>query len=886
MPQTIEADHDVADGGVPAQRAAPAPLPAVQDTGDFQRHGRALLGNGYLIVPIRPGHKAPALGNWQNARLAASDVSSYPGCGVGILCGQGAQPVVAIDVDTTDADLAARFAGWCGQNLGVTVERVGNAPKILLVYRANTEGWGKSTGAWFEDLAGERHRLEILGKGQQFVAYHVHPDTGRPYEWIDFFGGLDAMSASDLPVITREQVEEALRVFEQMAVDAGLARVTGSTSRPTVVTADPDADALMALEPPVGIPLDEARAKLAYVDNEDYDTWLKVGMSLHHEFGGNPDALALWNEWSATADNYTGTDDLARRWEDFGTAGHRPVTARWLLKVGNAGEREAVKVVKRAALVDAKAIIRDCADSIDLLGDVARRVGLAAGNDIALRTELVGLIRARYKDLTGGIVLPVADARAAMGDGQPVVLFNQRRRPMTEFGNAERMLDHYGDGLMYVPEIDAWYSWTGVYWRRVAAVALEHLAKETVRALLDEAQAIESDDERAAFLKHCAMSQRAVMVRNMVSLAQSDPRVVVGVSDLDATPHLLGVGNGVVDLRSGDLLPPDPIHRITVTTASEYDPGAVCPLFEQTVADVFFGDAGMMGFFQRLIGYALLAQPREDVLAIPYGSGSNGKSTVLGAIRDVLGGYAKTAGADTFLSSGTGGGNAGGPREDILRLRGARFVYVSEPDAGSVLREGLVKSMTGGEPLPARGIHSKATVEVAPTWVAFMPTNHLPTVPSDDHAIWRRLMPVPFTRNFDQDATVTKDPGRAEKLAAEAPGILAWCVRGALDYQRDGLRPPPAVRQARESYKGDMDVLAEWLEACCEVGPEYVESNTRLWASWDFWARGAGMSRMVPNSKTLGRRLITRGFAPVRDVCGLRGRGLQGVRVRPVEGFE
>lgn len=853
-------------------------------TSHFQDHGRALLGNGYLIIPIKPGHKRPALDNWQTARLGAADLTRYPAHGVGVLCGQGAQPIAAIDIDTTDEFLASRFTAWCQEHLGATCERVGNAPKILLAYRAEVEGWGKATGAWFEDLAGDKHRLEVLGKGQQFVAYHIHPDTGRPYEWVDLFGGLEAMRAGDLPIIAEAQVEEALQVFEAMAAEAGLVRVSGSRAKAGGMTSAPDDDPLMAFEPPVGIDLSEARRLVAYVDNEDYDTWRGVGMSLHHEFEGSIEALDLWDEWSSTASNYAGRDDLEKRWVKFGQSGRSPMTARWLLKVGNQGKRDAVKAEKRTALDDAKGLILSCKDSIDLVNDVARKAGEAAGTDLALRAELAGLIRARFKELTD-TSLPVADVRAAMAGGRKVVAFSKQRRQMTEFGNAERMLDHYGDGLMYVPEIDGWFTWTGNYWRRAAGVELEHLAKETIRALPDEAKSIESDAERAEFFKFCAVSQRAVMVRNMVSLAQSDPRVVVGMADLDKLTHLLGVGNGVVDLTTGKLMPPDQAYRVTTITAVEFDPAAACPLFEQTVADVFFGDADMIGFFQRLVGYALLGRPDEDVLAIPYGSGSNGKSTVLGAVRDALGEHAKMASADTFLSSGMAGGNAGAAREDVLRLRGARFVYVSEPDEGSELREGLIKSMTGGEPLPARGLYSKTTVEVAPTWVAFMPTNHRPIVKGDDHAIWRRLLPVPFTRNFDQDLTLTKDPDRAAKLAAEARGILAWCVRGALAYQKAGLQPPGAVRKARDDYKSDMDLLGEWLDECCEIGPGLVDTNARLWASWEAFAKARGELRLLPTLKQLGRRLDARGIPAVKNTQGMRGRGRLGVRVLQVGDF-
>lgn len=321
----------------------------IGNPGYFQTVGQSLIDNGYLIIPIKPGHKRPALDNWQTARLGAADLSRYASHGVGVLCGQGAQPIAAIDIDTTDEFLASRFTAWCQEHLGLTAERVGNAPKILLAYRAEQEGWGKATGAWFEDLAGDKHRLEVLGKGQQFVAYHIHPDTGRPYEWVDLFGGLDAMHASDLPVITEAQVEEALHVFEVMAEEAGLVRVSGSKAKAGGLTSAPSDDPLMAYTPPVGISLTEANHRIANIDREDYDTWLKVGMSLHHEFDGDVAALDLWDEWSSTAANYAARDDLEKRWDSFGRSGRQPVSFRSIFKI----EREAKKPDHRADNLDA-----------------------------------------------------------------------------------------------------------------------------------------------------------------------------------------------------------------------------------------------------------------------------------------------------------------------------------------------------------------------------------------------------------------------------------------------------------------------------------------------------------------------------------------------------
>lgn len=315
----------------------------IGNAGYFDTFGRSLLDGGYLIIPIKPGHKRPALDSWQKARLTSSDLARYPGHGVGVLCGQGEQPIAALDIDTMNEALAARFVAWCQDNLGATCERIGQAPKVLLPYRAASAGWSKATGAWFEDSSGVRHRVEVLGNGQQFVAYHTHPDTKRPYEWVDLLGGLEETQAADLPVITEAQVEEALRVFEAMAAEAGLVQVSnGTTAAPAGETDD---DPLTAYEPPVGLRIEQARHYAALADNGDYDTWLKVGMALHHEFAGSADALALWDEWSSTAANYAGPDDLGKRWEGFGTSGRRPTTMRWLMGLAKE-KREAAQVAE------------------------------------------------------------------------------------------------------------------------------------------------------------------------------------------------------------------------------------------------------------------------------------------------------------------------------------------------------------------------------------------------------------------------------------------------------------------------------------------------------------------------------------------------------------
>jgi len=312
--------------------------------------GRALLDNGYLIIPIKHGSKAPAMQSWQTARLTENDLAKYGNAGIGVLCGQGDYPVIGIDIDTTNAELALKFTDWCIESLGFTCERVGAAPKILLPYMAAEAGWKKATSAWFESADGIKHRLEMLGDGQQFVSHHIHPDTGRPYEWTDILGGIEYFAADALPEVTKAQVNEAIRVFEEMALDVGLVKVESGSALSDGQSFKDNS--------PVGLSLEQSAQVLTHSDNNDYDTWVRVGMALHHEYSGDSANLSaafnLWDDWSKSASSYKGFDDLNRRWAKFGKGGgSNPVTMRSLMKglqittVATADEFDIVEVVQK-----------------------------------------------------------------------------------------------------------------------------------------------------------------------------------------------------------------------------------------------------------------------------------------------------------------------------------------------------------------------------------------------------------------------------------------------------------------------------------------------------------------------------------------------------------
>jgi P4 family phage/plasmid primase-like protien len=870
-------------------------------SGEFKQHAPALIDAGYLVVPIMPGQKRPSIKKWEGARLTAADSRKYNGDGLGILTGQGEHPIIGLDVDASNPALVASFVAWCSNTLGLSPERVGAAPRILLPYRVDPDEGAvhKMLSREFFDEADpvkpsgavNKQRLEVLAHGQQFVAYHTHPDTKEPYQWVDDFGGLLAWPAAELPVVTLVQLQAALAEFDRLAAVCGLSPYKATPSAPPKVerTAVDDTDgsalaAAVGAAPFVGVTLENVESFLIYHSWTDRDEWLRVCQAMHHQFDGSEEAFEVFANWSSQWPDYD-RDKVEVEWNSFGrrTEG-RPVTFRSIYKEFKARRAAAELEDVKALRVQVLEMIASCQSDIELINVVGPKCGKAAAGDDGVLLSLRAPFMARYKVVhPEHASLSVADARRAMLPEKPLkksaaavsgaalamrVQEAPGAQPLTEFGNTWRMLERYGEALMYVGELESWFSWTGNYWEKHSSNStIRMLAQSTISALHLEATALPANadkgalDAHAAFMKFCANSQKSAMISGMVAAAQAMDEMLVPVGELDKHAHLFGVANGAVDLRTGALVPPNLDDHITVASEVEYDIDAEAPLWRATIADVFCGDMELAAFFQRVCGYAMLGDPKDDIIVIPFGNGANGKSTVIGAVRSVFGHHARTASSATFLASGAeGGGSPGGCREDVLRLRGSRFVYVTEPDAGSVLKEGLIKSMTGGEAMPARGVHAKATVEVQPTWVTFMPTNHRPTIKGEDHAIWRRIMPIPFLRNFDKDVDAIKDVNRAARLEAESAGILRWCVEGALEYQRVGLKVPEAVRAAKQSYRDDMDVMRDWLDEYCVEGAGQQVAGIDLWEAWDRYIRVGGGPKWIGTQTALGRKLAEKGF--------------------------
>jgi putative DNA primase/helicase len=418
---------------------------------------------------------------------------------------------------------------------------------------------------------------------------------------------------------------------------------------------------------------------------------------------------------------------------------------------------------------------------------------------------------------------------------------------LTDLGNARRMVELHGDDFRWCGPWGRFVVYDGKRWKQDDTGAVERMAKDTVRSIYQEAADAGDGDRRKALAKHATRSEAANRLQAMIGLTRSEPGIPVLPADLDGEPWLLNVENGTLDLRSGKLREQRREGLITKLAPVEYDPEAQAPTWEAFLKRVLPSEA-LRRFVQRAIGYSLTGSVEEQILLFLYGTGANGKSTLVNAVLELLGDYGKQAAPDLLVVK------QGAHPTELADLFGARFVASVEVEDGRRLAESLVKQLTGGDKIKARYMRQDFW-EFSPTHKIFLAANHRPTVRGTDHAIWRRIKLVPF------DVTIPKeeqDPRLPERLREELPGILAWAVRGCLEWQHEGLGEPEEVRSATESYRAEMDVLAAFLEDRCVVDPNATVGATPLWNAYQEWCRETG--EYAGTQTAFGRRLRERGF--------------------------
>jgi putative DNA primase/helicase len=413
--------------------------------------------------------------------------------------------------------------------------------------------------------------------------------------------------------------------------------------------------------------------------------------------------------------------------------------------------------------------------------------------------------------------------------------------------------------------------WDNKRWNDDRLLYIIQLAKKMVKKMIVSAlKAISSatgEDEvkkAKAIFRDTIKAKSERSIKAMIELAKSD--MSIKVEDLDNNPFLLNCQNGIVDLRTGELIKHDPAFMMTRITGANYFPGKKFELFDNFLKLITYEDEELIGYFQQLCGMAAIGKVFHEGMAVFYGNGQNGKSTFLNAISKVFGDYACSINPEMLMAQRDGRQPVG-----ITRLDGKRFVTAVELEEGRRMSSSMLKQLSSTDPITGRELYQKDRTFM-PTHTLIMATNFLPKIGSSDIGTWRRIAVAPFKAVIQTNDQI-KD--YADILfQRDGDAILAWIVEGAVKYIKNDyhINLPSVVEAATKDYKNAEDWVGNFIYECCEIGG-YEEQGGKLYDEYCEWCEKNNEYKRRP--RDFATALETAGYNKRKTMHGALWSGLK-----------
>jgi putative DNA primase/helicase len=401
-----------------------------------------------------------------------------------------------------------------------------------------------------------------------------------------------------------------------------------------------------------------------------------------------------------------------------------------------------------------------------------------------------------------------------------------RRESFTDVGTANRFVREQGTKHLYVKGAKGdgeWLFYDGAIWR----------SDETGARVADDLEDLvdRMDDEARPLLDNPDQAEIGKELRRYVKTARSNSgrkglisttaaKLAIAPKDLDRNRHLIGLPNGVLDVRTGEVLPPDPAYLITKTLGVAYDPEATAPRTEKFLAEVL-PDAGYRDYVARGMGYTLTGEQNQRAFFILHGDPGTGKSQFLELFKRLFGDYA-TAAADGAFRKKTGGST--GPSAELHALQGARYVFSSESDEDVVFDADVVKRICGGDTMSTRTLFGKPE-EWRAECVVWLATNHFPRFPADEEAVWDRVKAVPFDQVFPK--TGSRIASISDELfEAEAAGILNLLISWLKAYRERGLSEPDCLVSGVSARQDEVNPVKTFWDELVGTGEMVADENS------------------------------------------------------------
>ena len=448
-----------------------------------------------------------------------------------------------------------------------------------------------------------------------------------------------------------------------------------------------------------------------------------------------------------------------------------------------------------------------------------------------------------------------------------------------ETGDARLLTAAMKDRFVFDAKRRLFFRFEGGYWKKdleneslafAGRVLRETYGKEAARQYAIATDPREDEEtKKTALYRQSLFNRRLDRVNSLHRMESTLKLAATGLQGLiisgdewNADPWSIQAQNRIIDLKTGESRPGLPSDFINKAAPTEWkglpddEPAVAWCMFMNSI---FNGNRPLIDYVQRVLGAALVGKPSQQEFYIFWGEGRNGKGTILETLKEVLGeALASPIRSELIMDARQAGNN--GPNPELLDLQGKRIVWASETRDGQRLNAEKVKLFTGGDTLSSRYNYSNEMISFKPSHTLFMLTNNKPRISAGDTAVWDRLRLVPFLMRFVDNPTADnerrKDIDLQEKLLKEASGILAWLVQGCLDWQRDGLNPPPVVTESGQEYRLDEDPVQQFVNERCLVGPGYRAQAKPLHDDFSNWfTETYGSKASVPSLKRFSDRL-------------------------------
>lgn len=407
--------------------------------------------------------------------------------------------------------------------------------------------------------------------------------------------------------------------------------------------------------------------------------------------------------------------------------------------------------------------------------------------------------------------------------------------PFDDQGNGKLFAEVFSDCLRYNTDTKSYCYYDGTKWNVDTG---NKRAEELAQRLKTALELLYANNKSALeyYSKLGGHSKRMTMISDAAAL------VPVGLLDFDTNKDLLNLQNGTLDLRTMQFREHRADDLLMCVANAEYDPAADCPTFKRFIAEVtqaadpdgsMIDDPDKAEYLQRILGYCLTADCREDEFYLLYGvSTRNGKSTLLSVIGHILGDYGVMIESDALSQQR----DTKETNEQRADLRGKRFAHVEEPSKSMILDTGLIKQLTGGTKMRAARKYEHS-IEFVPEFKIVFATNYLPTVTDDTLFKSGRCKVVTFERHFTDEE---QDKDLRSKLIGESSGILNWLLEGLRLYRKKGTKPPESVAKATSEYQEVSDRVANFLRECTVECKGEWRSGNDLYEVYRQWCDASG----------------------------------------------